>query len=70
MKRPASFDVEAARDLLNGERCAVNEFVYWPDTPQGHTFWCAESVCLENGMALSDEARAHIEQWLENEDVG
>lgn len=65
---PPSFDAEMAREVLDGDASALDEFVIWAETPQGYLFWSAEAICLINGMGLSDEAREQIAEWLEASD--
>jgi hypothetical protein len=65
MDVPLSFVLDAAKALLSGNRNEITTFVSWGSTPQGHTFWSAESARLERGEDLTAEARRAIMDWVE-----
>ena len=67
---PISFRLSAAKALLSGDGDSISAFVDWSETPQGVSFWIAESSRVSSGKSLSPEARDTIVTWVERAEEG
>ncbi len=63
---PEGFDVNAARDILNGNTHVVRDAFVWEHTPQGPDYW----VRVQDAPALPDDAAAAIRGWVARFEAG